>query len=133
MKRLIPVLLALLFAASCSHPEGRVIPERTFSKIYADMALADIWIAHHPEYMTQADTSMVYEFVFREYGYSTKDYLKSVEHYVAKPDKLCYIVERAKDRLEKKAQEYKAIERKLNQQQLENARKDSLQMKKADD
>lgn len=131
MKRFFPLLIVLLLALSCSHSGGRVIPERTLVKIYADMALADRWIDLNRDLRAQADTSMVYEAIFAKYGYNTEDYLKSVRYYMNKPDDLSYIVEKAKVRLEKKAREYNAKEQKaleegknLRQQELKEIRKE---------
>lgn len=133
MKRFFPLLIVLLLALSCSHSGGRVIPERTLVKIYADMALADRWIDLNRDLRAQADTSMVYEAIFAKYGYNTEDYLKSVRYYMNKPDDLSYIVEKAKARLEKKAREYNAKEQKSLEEGKNLRQKELKEIRKEDD
>ncbi len=133
MKRLFRVLFVLLLAFSCSHSGGRVIPESTLVKIYADMALADRWIELNRDFRAQADTSMVYEAIFAKYGYNTEDYLKSVRYYMDKPDDFSYIVERAKTRLEKKAREYNVLEQKLNEEEKKQKQEKMMEIRKTDD
>ena len=134
MKRFFPLLIVLILALSCSHSGGRVIPERTLVKIYADMALADKWIELNHDLRAQADTSMVYEAIFAKYGYNTEDYLKSVRYYMDKPDDFSYIVEKAKIRLEKKAREYNVLEQKLNEEgKKKQQQQEMMEIRKEDD
>ena len=134
MKRFFPLLIVLILALSCSHSGGRVIPERTLVKIYADMALADRWIELNHDFRAQADTSMVYEAIFAKYGYNTEDYLKSVRYYMDKPDDFSYIVEKSKIRLEKKAREYNVLEQKFNEEEKnKQQRQEMMKIRKEDD
>lgn len=134
MKRFFPLLIVLLLALSCSHSGGRVIPERTLVKIYADMALADKWIELNHDLRALADTSMVYEAIFAKYGYNTEDYLKSVRYYMDKPDDFSYIVEKAKNRLGKKAREYNVLEQKFNEEEKKKQQQqEMMEIRKEDD
>lgn len=137
MKKLLPILFALLLAVSCSQSAGRVIPEGTFVKIYADMVLADRWLYMNPESMAKADTSMVYEAVFNRYGYTTQDYLESVQYYINKPDKFSFLVTKAKDRLKNKSKEYSDLQKKAEEKEAAEKKlaeqADSLKLKKQDD
>ncbi len=110
-----------------------MIPERTLVKIYADMALADKWIELNHDLRAQADTSMVYEAIFAKYGYNTEDYLKSVRYYMDKPDDFSYIVEKAKNRLGKKAREYNVLEQKFYDEENKRKQQEMMDIRKVDD
>lgn len=81
-------VLALVVAAmawvSCGR--ARVIPKKTLSKIHAEMFVADEWIKQNHAAARVADTTLFYEPIFNKYGYSTKDYLKSVDVYLSDPE-----------------------------------------------
>jgi len=101
------VMLALL---SCSGRGGRIIPASKMSKIYADMVIADQWIRTENKTL-QADTSLVYEPIFRKYGYTTEDYRKSVSHYLRKPGDFADIFEDARSILQKQIVELSDLEK----------------------
>jgi hypothetical protein len=63
-----------------------IIEEDTMAQIYAEMLLTDQWINTTPGMRTVADTSLVYEPILKEYGYTSSDYRKSVEYYLEDPD-----------------------------------------------
>ena len=104
MKRALHILFAALVVAvtllSCTR--GRVIPRGTFVKIYADMFLADEWVKDNPSMRRQVDTSLIYEAIFESYGYTTDDYLKSVEHYMTDTERYARMLKKAADRLKEK-------------------------------
>ena len=56
------------------------------AQIYVEMLLTDQWINTTPGMRTVADTSLVYEPILKEYGYTSSDYRKSVEYYLEDPD-----------------------------------------------
>jgi len=99
----IALLAVILLFASCSEKEGgEVIPHNDFAKIYADMFISDQWIREHPETMAIADTTLIYEPIFNKYGYTTDDYLKSVDYYLYDPVRFSRILEESVEILEKK-------------------------------
>ena len=104
MRRSLHIILAVLAVAmlllSCSR--GRVIPRRTFVKIYAGMFLADEWVKDNPSVRRQVDTSLLYETIFESYGYTTDDYLKSVEHYMGDTERYARMLKKAADILKEK-------------------------------
>lgn len=69
-----------------------VIPAGKMSQIYFDMLLVDRWIRQNSDVMEEADTTLVYEPIFREYGYSTKDYNKSLDYYIEHPEEYQKII-----------------------------------------
>ena len=93
--------IAVTAAVSCNRTE--VIPRSEFSKIYADMMLADQWFRQNPGSRVMADTSLVYEAVLEKYGYDTDDYMASVRKYMRDPERFSRIMKNAADRLDKVA------------------------------
>lgn len=80
------ILLAMLLAAvSCGRKE-RIIPRSTFSKIYADLFIADQWILDRG-LSRAADTVLIYEPVFNQYGYTSADFYASVDKYLRDPER----------------------------------------------
>ena len=90
--------ISLLFGCS---KEGKVIPRSDMVNIYADMFLADGWLQDHHELSKSADTVLFYETVFRKYGYTTKDYIVSVNHYLKDPVRYSRMLKKTKENLDK--------------------------------
>ena len=80
--------------------------------IYAEMLVIDQWIAENPKFRTQADTSLVYEPILNEYGYTTEDYRASVSHYMKDPERYSRILRKTTEFLEKQLLELKQIKQK---------------------
>ncbi|MBR6305300.1 MAG: DUF4296 domain-containing protein [Bacteroidales bacterium] len=93
------IVLVLLAVASCRGP--RTIPRDTLGEIFYDMFLQDQQIRNDISLKRIADTSLVYEGIFREYGYSTDDYLYTMDKYIRDPAKLSKVFEKVGDRLDK--------------------------------
>ena len=91
---------AIFLLFGCSK-EGKVIPRSDMVKIYADMFLADGWLQDHRELSKSADTVLFYETVFRKYGYTTKDYIVSVNHYLKDPVRYSRMLKKTKENLDK--------------------------------
>ena len=62
------------------------------SAIYADMFLRDQWIKDHSRYRHAADTSRVYESIFKKYGYDSEDYNRSIDYYMNDPERFARIL-----------------------------------------
>lgn len=137
VSHIIPLVLLLLLPGGCAK-RGRVIPAKTMSEIYAEMFLADQWLNDHSGAKRIADTSDFYGPIFEKYGYSFKDYDRSVNHYLDNPKKYTGIMEKCtkilNDRLdllrkeEKRRNLLKEIERYLKEHALEpiDFEKDSI-------
>ena len=98
MKRFLHIVLVLLAAVACQRT--RIIPKDTLADIYMDMFLADQVVREENIPRTQMDTTLVYEAVFRKYGYDTDDYLNSVRYYLKDPERFAKVFESVAKRLE---------------------------------
>lgn len=115
------VVLASLSLGSC---HGKYIPASKMSRIYADMLMADQWLEANPAQKAVADTALVYEPIFRRYGYTTEDFDRTVSHLLYNPEKYRRIMVDAQTILQKrldklKEEESKCLERELSSDQLE--------------
>ena len=98
MKRFLHIVLVLLAAVACQRT--RIIPRDTLVDIYMDMFLADQVVREENIPHAQMDTTLLYEAVFRKYGYDTDDYLNSVRHYLKDPERFAKVFESVAKRLE---------------------------------
>ena len=104
MKRVLRIVLlfAMAFPAVISCDSGgRVIPVGKMERIYREMLLADQWLAENPDKRGTADTTWFYEPIFRKYGYSLKDYQKSVDRYLNDPSRYADMLGRVESGLRK--------------------------------
>lgn len=104
------VLIIVLCAYSCRE-KGRVIPKDDMAELYVEMLLLDQWLVNNHEAHKIADTSLVYEPILNEYGYSSKDYLASVDYYLRDPEQFSKIFDKVKKVLEKHVNELTVEER----------------------
>lgn len=105
---LICAACAFLSAASCRQERG-IIPEDVMSKIYYDMYMTDEAIKSDNRLRRMTDTLLVYEPIFRRYGYTSEDYTRSVGYYLEHTDIYQEIFERTGQMMEKREAELKAI------------------------
>lgn len=98
-------LAALVAVLGGCDRRTRVIPADKFARIYHDMFLSDQWIRDHQDARKIADTTLLFDPVFRKYGYSFEDYDRSVHYYLDHPDKYAKILSRASDRLRKEGEQ----------------------------
>lgn len=90
------IVLGILLAGVASCGRGaKVIPRGKFAEVYADLFMADVWMTFNPDAKTKADTSKFYEYVLNNRGYTTEDYLKSVDYYLNDPDRYAKILKQA--------------------------------------
>lgn len=104
MKRLGYIVL-LLLALSCNGP--RKISRKDMVNIYHDMFLLDQQIRHDITLKHIADTSLAYEGLFQSYGYSTEDYIFSINEYIKDPDKFSKVFADVADILTREADDIK--------------------------
>lgn len=104
MKKPLRIVLPLVIMASlllsCGR-SARVIPVRKMERIYREMLLADQWLAKNPDKRNMADTTWFYEPIFERYGYTLKDYQKSVDRYLNDPKRYAEMVARVEKDLRK--------------------------------
>lgn len=92
---------AVIFILSSCGDKGKVISRSDMSKIYADIIIADSWLnVASPENKAMADTTAFYEPIFRKYGYTTEDYLTSVEYYLNDPGRFSRILDKTHQMLQ---------------------------------
>ena len=107
-------LVVLTLVSGCAR-RGRVIPAGTFARIYADMLVADQWLSDNNRVRRTADTTNFYAPVFAKYGYSFKDYDRSVNYYLDNPGKYARLLENTTALLEKRIAELKAEEARIEE------------------
>ena len=98
MCKALHIFLLLLLAVSCRGP--RIIEREDMEAIYYDMFLQDVQLRQNHFQRRQADTTLVYEGIFRAYGYNTDDYLYSLEYYLTEPERMEKIMMHVAERLE---------------------------------
>ena len=105
---ILTAVLTILCLSSCAE-KTKVIPRSDMVDIYVDLFLADQWLLGDPGQMRVADTTMFYEPIFRSHGYTTEDYITSVNHYLGDPKRYARLLRKADDRLLAKAGELSKI------------------------
>ena len=95
------VVLAVLCA--CGH-RTRVIPEGKLVRIYHDMFLADQWVRDHPDNRTDVDTTLLFDPIFRRYGYTFEDYDHTVQYYLDHSERYVKILNRVETQLRKEGE-----------------------------
>lgn len=101
----IPVIalaVVMLLALSCRKDGAQVIPRDQLAKIYAEMLVTDQWIMSTPGVRLIADTSLVYEPILEKYGYTSEDYLKTVDVYMNDPERFARILRTSTEILDKR-------------------------------
>lgn len=100
--------LAMAMALSCSDKRG-IIPEDTMSRIYYDMYMTDEALSINYSFRRMADTTNIYEPIFKKYGYTSEDYRRSVSYYLEKPDRFEDVFVKTKEMLEIRKKEIENI------------------------
>lgn len=77
--------------ASCGSKNLKVIPRDELADIYAEMLVTDQWILNTPGVRMIADTSLVYAPILEKYGYTTEDYLYTVDLYMDDPERFARV------------------------------------------
>ena len=120
-RHIFPVIIAIVLFSSCSNGERKLISRGDFAEIYAEMLLTDQWVFTHPSNRRTADTSLVYEPILNKYGYTTEDYLYSVDKYMDDPERYSRILRTTGEILDEKLKELEIKREEL--QRLEDRRK----------
>lgn len=89
---LLAVSTVLVLSVSCGRDEARVIPRGRLARIYAEILMTDQWIGGKMNLRRMADTSLVYEPILESYGYTSDDYVKSVDVYMDDPERFAKIL-----------------------------------------
>ena len=100
------VLLAVPLLCSCGG-RPRIIPGTVLTDIYAEMLLADQWLADHSEARKASDTTLFYDPIFRRYGYTYEDYDATVHRYLEDPEKFAKVFKNASMKLKDERDRYR--------------------------
>lgn len=95
---ILPALALACVLVSCTG-RTRIIPRGILADIYADMFLADQWLADHPDERKSVDTMLFYDPIIKRYGYTFEDYDASVKRYMKDPEKFSKIFRNASKKL----------------------------------
>lgn len=93
------VLFLLLFAVSCKGP--KLIPRRELTRIVGEMLVRDQQMKSGRDMRKLGDTTYVYEGIFEAHGYTTDDYLYSIQHYLRDPERFSRVFRDVATNLEK--------------------------------
>jgi hypothetical protein len=74
-------------------------------KIIADIYMADRYVTSNYKMVLMADTARIYEAIFSKYGYTSKQFTKTIDFYIARPVKLKEFYTKAKAILEEQEKE----------------------------
>ena len=121
LRHIFPVVAAIILFSSCSSGKEKVISRRDMAEIYAEMLLTDQWIATRPELRRNADTSLVYEPILNKYGYTTLDYVHTMDKYMDDPERYSRILRTTGEILDGRLKELEI--RKAELDRLEEIRK----------
>ena len=100
----IPYLLTV-FSLSILSCSGDMIPSKDMPKIIADIYMADRFVSSDYKMVLMADTARIYEAVFNKYGYTAKQFTKTIDFYITRPVKLKEFYSKAKKILEEQENE----------------------------
>ena len=106
VRHMLPALMLVCLLASCSG-RPRIIPRSTLADIYAEMFLADQWLADHGSERRKADPSLFYDPIFQRYGYTFEDYDATIKRYLKDPEKFSKVFKDASIKLKEGKDVYK--------------------------
>jgi len=99
MKKFLLLVVGLCaMAVSCDKGPER-IPRDEMEEIMYNLLMQDQYVKQHVELRRYADTVLVYEGIFEEYGYDTDDFLSSMGYYLEDPTRMEKIMEAVEKRL----------------------------------
>lgn len=96
MRKVLHIALAVLLVAACGPHR---IPRDDMEDILYRMLVQDQQLKQDMQLRKQADTSLVYEGIFEAYGFTTDDFLYSLEYYLEEPARMEKVMEKVADRL----------------------------------
>lgn len=102
MRKVLHIVLAVLLMAACGPHR---IPRDDMEDILYRMLVQDQQLKQDMQLRKQADTSLVYEGIFEAYGFTTDDFLYSLEYYLEEPARMEKVMEKVADRLGAEAKE----------------------------
>ena len=112
--------LAVVLCLSACRQKDKIIPRATMTDIYAELFLADQWLADQGGDLYMAmDTMRFYEPIFNKYGYTTLDFRNSANYYLQDARRFARILQRASIQLEERAKHLERISEDMEKSQNE--------------
>lgn len=100
------VFATILLFSGCSHHRTRIISKSDMVDIYADLFLADQWLAMQPHGVSlRSDSTLFYEPIFNKYGYTTEDFRASMYKYLDDPERYARLIKKSQAKLSARADE----------------------------
>ena len=100
MKKIGLTFLCCILAAACT-PKG-IIPKSTMAAINADLFLLDQYAGADYSMRSFIDTCAIYKPVIRSYGYTSEEYLASVDYYLDNTRDMAKVVDMTEAILKKR-------------------------------
>ena len=104
----IAALLMLLLAFAGCRKGPKIIPQKDFGALYAELLLADQWVKLHPSEKKNADTTLVYAEILSKHGYTDEQVVASMKYYLRDPLRYKRAMDVTVARLEKHYNEVEA-------------------------
>ena len=95
-----------------------MIPKKELAAIMMDFYVTDQWFLQNSNQRLVADTCQVYEPILNRYGYSTEDYIYSINRYMADPEELSKILKQTGDRLDKEVKRLRDLRDFLREEEI---------------
>lgn len=111
------ILGMIMVLSSCGRKNHELIPRNQLAEIYAEMLVTDQWILNTPGVRMIADTSLVYAPILEKYGYSTEDYIYTVDIYMNDPERFAKVLRTSGEILEARLKGLKE-QKKLQEERL---------------
>ena len=109
MKYIRVLYIALLgILISC---KSEKIPQREMPLLIAEIYKVDRFINSNYNLVIKADTTRIYESVLNKHGYSSKQFVYTIEHYLSRPAKLKSFYSKAKQLIE---EEERALQERID-------------------
>ena len=105
--RIAALLMLLLVFAGC-RKGPKIIPQKDFGELYAELLLADQWVRLNPSEKRTADTTLVYAEILQKHGYTDEQVVASMKYYLRDPLRYKRAMDVAVAKLEKHHNEVEA-------------------------
>ena len=104
MKKLLLLIVPFVLAVSCHRGPER-IPRGEMEEIMRDILLQDQYLKMQITPKRTKDTTLIYEGIFEQYGYTTDDFLYSLEYYLEDPARMEKVMEKVEARLKEESKQ----------------------------
>lgn len=108
MRRALHIALLLVVVAVSCHKGPQRIPRSDMEDIMHDILLQDQFFKQHTDIKKLADTTLVFEGIFEQYGYDTDDFMFSLAYYLEDPARMEKVMEKVETRFTKESKVVRA-------------------------